>query len=252
MIEVENLKGGYNGVEVLKGVDLKVEEEEILAVMGQSGCGKSTFLRYLMGLEKPTGGSVKINNIDPSSAKGERYREFCRSVGVLFQNGALFTSMTVGDNVAFPLRQHTALDYSVIDIMVDMKLDQVELRGVKSLMPSELSGGMRRRAALARALVMDPRLVLLDEPTTGLDPIISAGIDELVLHIREAYRATMVIVAHDIESCMNVADKIAIFREGKVLEVGTTDQIRASENLFVQQFFNRQPERKEDHSSLFL
>jgi len=251
MIKVRNLVGGYGGAKILNGINLQVEQGEILAIMGQSGCGKTTFLRHLMGLEKPISGSIRIHNLEMASMDEGQYRHFCRSVGVLFQNGALFNSMTIGDNVAFPLREHTHLAEPVIRIMVKMILDQVELRDVQHLMPSELSGGMSRRAALARALIMGPELIILDEPTTGLDPIIAAEIDELILHIREVYGATMVIVAHDILSCMHVADKIAIFHKGKVLEEGTAEEIKNSQHPFVKRFFNREAEKKQDKVSLF-
>ncbi len=251
MIEVNNLVGGYDGVEILKGINLTLEKGRILAVMGQSGCGKTTFLRHLIGLERPMQGSIRINDLELASMDAGQYTGFCRSVGVLFQNGALFNSMTIGDNVAFPLREHTRLAEPVIDIMVKMKLDQVELRDVQHLLPSELSGGMRRRAALARALIMDPEMLILDEPTTGLDPIIAAGIDELILHIRDAYQATVVIVAHDIASCMRVADEVAIFHEGKVLQSGSPEDVQSSSNPFVRRFFRREPEKIESHESLF-
>ena len=251
MIEVTNLVGGYNNTVVLDGVNLEVERGKILAIMGQSGCGKTTFLRHLIGLEKPLSGTIKIDDFELSSMDYKQYRLFCRSVGVLFQNGALFNSMTIEDNVAFPLREHTSLAEPVIDIMVKMKLNQVELQDIRSRMPSELSGGMRRRAALARALIMDPKLLILDEPTTGLDPVIAAGIDELILNIREAYKSTMVIVAHDIASCMQIADEIAIFYGGQVLQTGSPEKIRESTHPFVRRFFNREAPRHRKQISLF-
>ncbi len=251
MIEVKNLIGGYQNVDILKGINLSVKRGEILAIMGQSGCGKTTFLRHLMGLSKPKSGLIKIHDFELSSMNNHQYRDFCRSVGVLFQNGALFNSMTIGDNVAFPLREHTKLEEPIIEIMVKMKLEQVELHDIEHLMPSELSGGMARRAALARALIMDPKLIILDEPTTGLDPILAAEIDDLILHIRQAYNATMVIVAHDIESCTKIADRIAIFHKGQVLETGSPEKIKNSSNNFVRSFFNRKAEKKEIPKSIF-
>ena len=176
------------------------------------------------------------------------YRE--EMTGVLFQSGALFNSLTVGQNVAFPLRQHTKLADPIVEIMVKMKLNQVGLQGTENLMPSELSGGMRKRAALARALIMDPQILLLDEPTTGLDPIIAAGIDELVLHIRDAYRATMVVVAHDVESGMRIADRVAIFHRGSLLELGSPDQIKHSGQPYVRQFLERRADETFDKPSL--
>jgi len=251
MIHVQDLRAAYNGVEVLHGITLHVEPGEILVVMGQSGCGKTTFLRHLMGLQKPTGGTVRIGDLDLTRMDSRQYGAFCRSIGVLFQNGALFDSMTVAENVAFPLREHTRLADPVIRIMVSMKLDQVGLRGVEDMLPAELSGGMRKRVALARALVMDPPILLLDEPTTGLDPIIAAGIDELIVHIRDAYRSTMVVVAHDVESGMRIADRIAIFHDGRIIEIGTPEQIRKSSHPYVRQFLERRPDRQASKPGLF-
>jgi len=250
MIHVENLVAAYNSTEVLSGVSLHVKPGEILVIMGQSGCGKTTFLRHLMGLQKPKSGRVSIADLDLAQMSEEQYRNFSRSTGVLFQSGALFNSLTVGANVAFPLRQHTALAGPVIDIMVRMKLNQVGLQDVERLMPSELSGGMRKRAALARALIMDPQILLLDEPTTGLDPIIAAGIDELVMHIRDAYRATMVVVAHDVASGMRIADRIAIFHQGGLLELGSPDEISNSGQPFVRRFLERRPDETRHRPSL--
>ena len=242
VIRVRDLSAGYDGNVVLEGVSLEVFPREIVVIMGQSGCGKSTFLRHLVGLQKPTAGTIDINGNDITRMTEKEYRDFCRSMGVLFQSGGLFNSMTVGENVAFPLREHTRLADPVIEIVVKLKLQQVGLPGVENLMPSQLSGGMRRRAGLARALALDPTILFLDEPTTGLDPIIAAGIDELIVRIRDIYRATMVVVAHDIASSMRIADRIAIFRDRRIIEVGTPEQIRKSSNPYVVQFLNRQPE----------
>ena len=241
MIEVENITAAYGDTEVLRGISLHVKQGEIMVIMGQSGCGKTTFLRSLMGLHRPTGGAVRIGELDLTQMTEKQYLRFCRSVGVLFQSGAMFNSLTVGKNVAFPLREHTPLADPVIEIMVKMKLDQVGLPGTENMMPSELSGGMRKRAGLARALIMDPEILLLDEPTTGLDPIIAAGIDELILHIRHTTQTTMVLVAHDIESGMKIADRIAMFHEGRLIELGTPEEIRKSDHSYVRQFLERRP-----------
>jgi phospholipid/cholesterol/gamma-HCH transport system ATP-binding protein len=251
MLQVEELRGGYGDTEVLHGISLEVKEGEILVVMGGSGCGKTTFLRYLMGLKKPREGIIRAGGLDLSSMSSKQYRRFCRSIGVLFQSGALLNSMSVGENVAFPLKEHTTLADSVIRRMVSMKLDQVELRGTEDMMPSELSGGMRKRAGLARALVLDPGLLLLDEPTTGLDPIIAADIDELVLNIREAYGASMVVVAHDIESGLHIADRLVIFRDGKIVAQGTPQEIKNSQNPYVRQFLQRRPNKPQERPPLF-
>ncbi len=250
MIRVRDLSAAYGDNLVLEGISLDVEPEEILVVMGQSGCGKSTFLRHLIGLQKPLSGSVEIDGRDITKMSEAEYRSYCRSVGVLFQSGGLFNSMTIGENVAFPLREHTRLADPVVDIVVKLKLTQVGLRGVENLMPSELSGGMKKRAGLARALALDPTILFLDEPTTGLDPIIAAGIDEVILHLREMYRATMVVVAHDIASSMRIADRIAIFRENGLTGLGTPEQIRNSPDPFVQQFLERQPPEEQAEGKL--
>lgn len=246
IVDVDNLVASYDGNVVLDGVSLHVEPHEIVVIMGQSGCGKSTFLRHLIGLQKPDSGTVEINGADVTEMNHRQYRSYCRSLGVLFQSGGLFNSMTVGENVAFPLREHTRLADPVIDIVVKLKLQQVGLPGVEELMPSQLSGGMKKRAGLARALALDPTIMFLDEPTTGLDPIIAAGIDDLIVRIREIYKATMVVVAHDIASSMRIADRIAIFRDQNIVELGTPEEIRSSDNPYVQQFLNRRAEERDN------
>lgn len=252
MINVRNLVAAYGDTPVLHGVSLSVQPQEIMVIMGQSGCGKSTFLRHLIGLQKPISGTVEINGRNVVGMGDKEYRDFCRSVGVLFQFGALFNSMTVGENVAFPLREYTRLADPVIDIVVKLKLQQVGLAGVEGLMPSELSGGMRKRAGLARALALDPTMLFLDEPTTGLDPIIAAGIDELTLRLRAIYKATMVVVAHDIASGMQIADRIAIFKDGRLLEVGTPEEIRSSNDRYIRQFLNREADHGKDDTIRYL
>jgi len=244
MIKVRNLVAAYGKNLVLDNISLDVAPHEIVVIMGQSGCGKSTFLRHLIGLQRSVSGSVEINGMDVTKMSHRKYREFCRSLGVLFQSGGLFNSMTVGDNVAFPLREHTRLAEPVIEIVVKLKLQQVGLPGTEDVMPGELSGGMKRRAGFARALALDPTILFLDEPTTGLDPIIAAGIDEMILKIRDMYKATMVVVAHDIASSMHIGDRIAIFKDHKIIELGTPDEIRKSSDPYVQQFLNRQPEER--------
>ena len=242
-IRVRDLVAAYGDKLVLDGISLEVHPQEILVIMGQSGCGKSTFLRHLIGLMRPVSGTVHIEGVNIHEPPPGYYRDFCRSVGVLFQSGGLFNSMTVGENVGFPLREHTRLADPVIDIVAELKLEQVGLHGAAGLMPAELSGGMKKRAGMARSLALDPHILFLDEPTTGLDPIIAAGIDELVLRIREMSGATIVAVSHDIASGMRIADRIALFRDQKMIALGTPAEIRASEDPYVRQFLNRQPDR---------
>jgi phospholipid/cholesterol/gamma-HCH transport system ATP-binding protein len=250
MIEVKNLVAGYGGNVVLQDISLHVEPRQIMVIMGQSGCGKSTFLKNLVGLQRPMSGSVMVDGRNIAEMSHPQYREFTRSMGVLFQSGGLFNSMTVGENVAFPLHEHTELVDPVIEIVVKLKLQQVGLPGVENLMPSELSGGMKKRAGLARALALDPTILFLDEPTTGLDPIIGAGIDNLILRLRRIYKATMVVVAHDIASSMRIADRIAIFRENTIIEVGSPEEIRESEDPYVQQFINREADTQQEEGTL--
>ena len=250
MIKVRDLVASYGGELVLDGVSLDVAPREILVIMGQSGCGKSTCLRHMIGLQRPLSGVVEVGGVDLATMDHRAYREHCRTVGVLFQSGGLFNSMTVAENVAFPLREHTRLADPVIEIVVKLKLQQVGLPGVEEFTPSELSGGMKRRAGLARAIALDPTILFLDEPTTGLDPIIAAGIDDLILRIRRIYRTTMVVVAHDIASSLRVADKIAIFKDRKIVEYGTPEQIQASTDPYVVQFLNRQADNAGPESAV--
>ncbi|HOX36521.1 MAG TPA: ABC transporter ATP-binding protein [Candidatus Brocadiia bacterium] len=245
VVEVRDLVVKYEKREILHRVSLDVYGQECLAIMGQSGCGKTTLLRTIIGLVKPTSGIVKVHGRDVGGMSRREYREFCQTFGMLFQGGALFQSMNILDNVAFPVREHTRLADSVIKIMARMKLELVGLEDAEKLLPSELSGGMRRRAGLARALVMDPKLVFLDEPTSGLDPVIAAGIDELILKIKRAFQTTVVIVTHDIESGFRVADRMCIVQGGNIVAIGAPEEIKKSEHPYVKRFLNRQPEEFE-------
>ncbi len=246
MIKVHNLVAKYGDLLVLDDVSLEVKPQEVMVIMGQSGCGKSTFLRHLIGLQRPVSGKVEIDGRDITQMSEEEYRRYCQSVGVLFQSGGLFNSMSVGQNVAFPLHEHTRVAQDVIDIVVQLKLRQVGLPDSAEQMPSELSGGMKKRAGLARALALDPQVLFLDEPTTGLDPIIAAGIDELVDSIHKLYHATMVVVAHDIASSMRIADRIAIFKDARIIEIGTPREIHESKNPYVRQFIHREADKPEE------
>jgi len=240
-IQIRDLVAAYGDVVILDGINLDVAQGEILVVMGQSGCGKSTFLRHLVGLMHPAGGSIHVAGLDMAEVAGRDYRVFCQSVGVLFQGGGLLNSMTVADNVAFPLREHTHKTDKEIAAIVAERLEDVGLDGAGVKMPGELSGGMKRRAGLARALALDPDILFLDEPTSGLDPIIAAGIDDLILELRERHGTTTVVVSHDIISGMKVADRIAIFHDRRILALGTPAEIRSSEEPYVRQFLARGP-----------
>jgi phospholipid/cholesterol/gamma-HCH transport system ATP-binding protein len=241
LIEVDKLEAWYGRRRVLHGIDFSVGAGEIRVIMGGSGSGKSTLFRHLLGLQRPVSGSVRLFGIDVGKASARELLDVRKRIGVSFQGGALLTSMTVGDNVALPLREHTTLDESTIRIMSRLKLEVVNLGGFQDLMPSQLSGGMVKRAALARAIVMDPRLLFFDEPSAGLDPVVSAELDELILRLRDALRMTIVVVTHELESAFKIADTITVLDQGEILLTGTVDEVRASGNERIQDLLNRRP-----------
>ena len=241
LIEVERLEAWYGRRRVLHGIDFSVNPGEIRVIMGGSGSGKSTLLRHLLGLQRPRSGTVRILGVDLSRASDREMLDLHRRIGVSFQGGALLTSLTVGENVALPLREHTTLDPSTIRIMSRLKLEVVNLGGFQDLMPSQLSGGMVKRAALARAIVMDPKLLFFDEPSAGLDPVVSAELDELILRLRDALRMTIVVVTHELESAFKIADTITVLDAGEILMTGTVAAVRAADNERIQDLLNRRP-----------
>jgi len=246
VIEVTNLVAKYGEKTVLDNVSLHVKRQETMVIMGQSGCGKTTFLRHLVGLLRPASGDIVIGGKDITEMTPKEHLEFSRSIGMLFQSGALFNSMTVAENVAFPVVEHYRIAKPVVDIMVKMKLELVGLGDAGGLMPGALSGGMRKRAGLARAMILDPQIIFFDEPTSGLDPVIAAGIDELIIKIKKAFLTTMVVVSHDIESGFKIGDRIAIFSNGEIVELGSPDEIRQSTHPYVRQFIQRRPPAEEE------
>ena len=252
VIDVRGLDAWYGRRQVLHGVDFSVAPGEIRVVMGGSGSGKSTLLRHLIGLQKPRAGTVNLLGTDLARASARELLALRRRIGVSFQGGALFTSMTVGENVALPLREHTELDENTIRIMSRLKLEVVNLGGFQDLMPSQLSGGMVKRAALARAIVMDPRLMFFDEPSAGLDPVVSAELDELILQLRDAMRMSIVVVTHELESAFKIADTITVLDHGKVLMTGTVSQVRAADNERIQDLLNRRPREVEVNVDEYL
>ena len=242
VIEVENLVTHYGDREILKGVTLDVRDGEIMAIMGGSGSGKSTLLRHLMALESKTSGTMRILGQDIDDLSQRDFFDLRKKLGVAFQGGALFSSMTVGENVMLPLHEHTDLDQTTMEIMSRMKLEVVELGGFESLMPAELSGGMIKRAAFARAIVMDPKILFCDEPSAGLDPVVASALDDLILLLRDAMQMSIVVVTHELESAFKIADRITILDRGHILMVGTVDEVKNSSNERVYNLLNRVPE----------
>jgi phospholipid/cholesterol/gamma-HCH transport system ATP-binding protein len=245
VIDVRGLQAYYGRRRILHGIDFQVMPGEIRVIMGGSGSGKSTLLRHLLGLQKPVAGTVKLLGVDIAHASAPELLALRRQLGVSFQGGALFTSMTIGDNVALPLREHTTLDENTVRIMSRLKLEVVNLGGFQDLMPSQLSGGMIKRAALARAIVMDPKLLFFDEPSAGLDPVVSAELDELIIQLRDAMRMSIVVVTHELESAFKIADTITVLDQGHVLLTGTVDEVHRSDNERIQDLLNRRPREVE-------
>jgi len=241
-ISVRNLRVNYGEREILHGISFDVPAGETMVILGGSGSGKSTLLRTLVGLEQPTSGEILMRGRNVAALSKSERNELRKKVGMSFQGGALFGSMTVGDNVALPLREHTPLDDSTIQIVVRLKLDQVGLSGFEDYMPAQLSGGMKKCAAIARALAMDPEILFFDEPSAGLDPIIAAGIDELILKLKKAFRMTMVVVTHELASAFLIADRMILLDKGNIVANGTPEELRGSKQQRVRQFMDRIPE----------
>ena len=244
VIEVRNLVTHYGSREILHGIDMEVRRGEIMVIMGGSGSGKSTLLRHLIRLERKTSGSIKLLGRELDEMSEFDFYAFCRKLGVAFQGGALFSSMTVGENIMLPLREHTNLDQMTMEIMLRLKLEVVNLAGFEDLMPSELSGGMIKRAALARAIIMDPALLFCDEPSAGLDPVVSSALDELILRLRDALGMTIVVVTHELDSAFRIADRITVLDQGNVLQIGTVEEVRNSANPRIQALLNRRFEEE--------
>jgi phospholipid/cholesterol/gamma-HCH transport system ATP-binding protein len=241
VIEARDLVVERAGRRILDGVSFTVSRGETAVILGGSGCGKSTLLRHVMGLDRPAAGQVRLWGQDITALPEAALDPIRRKMGILFQGAALFNSMTVGENVALPLREHTALPESTIQIMVRMKLGLVGLAGFEDYLPSALSGGMKKRAGLARAIVMDPELLFFDEPSAGLDPVTAAGLDELILRLRQTFHMTIVVVTHELPSLFLIAEKVIMLDRGKIVLAGSLDELRASQDERVLQFLERRP-----------
>jgi phospholipid/cholesterol/gamma-HCH transport system ATP-binding protein len=239
IVEIQNVSFGYDAARpVLRDINLAIPRGAVVGIMGQSGCGKTTLLRIIMGAYLPSRGEARVLGRPTSELDGAGLYEMRRKMGMLFQFGALFTDMSVYENVAFPLREHAELPPELLHDLVMLKLQAVGLRGAAHLMPTELSGGMARRVALARSIALDPQLILYDEPFTGLDPISFGVIVRLIRNLNDSLGATSLIVTHDVQEALGVVDYVYFMAAGRVIAQGTPDEIRASPEPFVNQFVN--------------
>jgi phospholipid/cholesterol/gamma-HCH transport system ATP-binding protein len=242
MIKVSQLRKSFNAQPVLKGIDLEVPDGSITIIIGRSGGGKSVFLKHLLGLIRPDSGRIEVNGVDLGGLRGRKLDEVRKRYGVVFQGGALFDSMTCRENVAFPLREKFRLTAGNVAKRVDRALDQVGLTGIGEKYPEEVSGGMRKRVAIARALVTEPEIVFFDEPTTGLDPVLVNTIHHLILELHRRLHFTAVMVSHEIPEIFEIADRVAMLHDGRIVEVGPPAQLQASQNRIVQKFIRGEPE----------
>ena len=236
MIKLVKVCKSFNGQKVLDNLDLEIEAEKITVIIGQSGGGKSVLLKHIIGLIKPDSGQIFVDGTDIVKLNDRMLNEVRKKFSMLFQDAALFDSMTVGENVSFPLKEHTHLPKKEIEEIVEAKLLQVGLTNVTHKMPSELSGGMRKRVGLARAIALDPKIILFDEPTTGLDPVMCDAIDQLILKTQHDTKSTCVIISHDIASAFKIAHNIAMLYHGKIIQSGTPAELRSSNIPIIKQF----------------
>lgn len=242
MINIYDLHKSFGNKQVLVGINLDIKPNEVTAIIGQSGCGKTILLKLIMGLLKPDKGRIEIFGKDITNLNGQELSQIQQKTGMLFQQAALFDSLTVGENVGFFLYENTSLDKKNIQRIVTEKLAMVGLSGIEELKPASLSGGMRKRVGLARTIAYNPEIILYDEPTTGIDPVMGAAIDRLIKKLKEELSHTAVVVTHDMTSVYRIADRIAMLFEGKIIEVGTPSQIRESKHPAVRQFIRGEAE----------
>ena len=251
LISIRDVSVAYGGRRVLDGVSLDISRGEIVALLGGSGSGKTTLLRRVIGLERPDSGSIMIDGVDLTACSEAELAVVRRKIGVAFQESALFSSLTVDENAALPIHELTDLADPIVAQMVWIKLKAVGLAGAGRLYPRELSGGMKKRAAIARAIALDPDIVVLDEPSAGLDPIIAAGLDELILFLKRGFGMTVLVVTHALDSAFRIADRVAMLYQGSLIAVGTPAEFKASTHPRVQQFVRGEPERLSDGSEGF-
>ncbi len=242
IIEIKNLVKIFGDRAVLNGLTVGIPRGKITVIMGGSGCGKSTFLRHLIGLHQPTSGDIFFEGKNIAKMNRTGMDEVRRSFGMMFQGSALFNSMTVAENVAVPLREHTPLPIETINIIVKIKLELVGLTGFENFYPHQISGGMKKRVALARAIALDPKIVFYDEPGAGLDPITASMIDQLILDLSRKLNMTSVVVTHEMKSAFRIADQVIMLHKGRVLQVGTAEEIQNSSDAYVRQFIEGEPE----------
>ncbi|MCP4903119.1 MAG: ABC transporter ATP-binding protein [bacterium] len=249
IIEVRDLVVKYGERTVLNGVSFDVRHGEVFVILGGSGSGKTTLLRSLVGLLRPASGQIRMRGEDFTAMTEDERIELRKKIGMCFQGSALLNSMTVGDNVALPLREHTDLEEPTIEIMTQIKLELVGLGGFGDYMPAELSGGMRKRAGIARAMAMDPEVIFYDEPSAGLDPIVAAGLDNLIRKMQQTFNLSSVVVTHEMESVKLIADTVCVLHKGSVVGMGSWDELQESEHPYIKQFFARQPNDEEGDDS---
>jgi phospholipid/cholesterol/gamma-HCH transport system ATP-binding protein len=241
MIEVVDVYKSLNGLEVLRGINLSIDKGKTTVILGASGAGKTVFMKHIIGLLKPDRGSIYVDNVDITRLKEKELAHVRKKFGMLFQEGALFDSLNVGENVAFPLQEHTKLSIEAIYKIVREKLEQVGLYGIEDKYPNELSGGMKRRVALARAMALNPEILLFDEPTTGLDPIMKTVINDLIIDTQKRANLTCIAITHDIATTFQIAHKIAMIYEGVIVEEGLPEEFKRSTNPVVQKFLEGKP-----------
>jgi phospholipid/cholesterol/gamma-HCH transport system ATP-binding protein len=242
LISIRDLAVSLGSRLVLDRVNLDVYRGEILVLLGGSGSGKTTLLRQVLGLGKPDKGSIRIENVEITECAASELQEVRRRIGVAFQSAALFNSLSIEDNVALPLRELTRLSDQTIKLMVWMKLKAVGLSDAGKLRPPQVSGGMKRRAAVARALALDPEILVFDEPSAGLDPIVSAGLDDLILSLKNTFHMTILVVTHELHSAFRIADRLAMLYQGSLIAVDTREEFARNLHPRIRQFLDRQPD----------